>query len=109
MRNAGDLTELITLEKRSAVTKNGKSHDEWTAIGQYRAEVRHLSSSDFAAANARYDAEVIIVHLWTIPGQTMRGMRVLWGGEAYRVKEAIQNRPMPGITELRAESCGMED
>ncbi len=109
MRNIGDLKEIVTVQKRAPTTTAGIGSDEWTDVGQYRAEVLHLSQKNWAAANAQYTQEIITVHLWSLTGKNMMpGLRVIWQGRPFLVTESIPNKPIPGITELRCTATAME-
>lgn len=109
MRTVGDLKERITLQKRTAVTDKGISRNDWTDVGAWWAEIMHLSQKDWSAASATYTQEIITAHLWTPrTGVIDTGARLLWRGRAFEVLEVVPDRPIPGMTELRAVACDME-
>ena len=109
VRTIGDLKERVTVQKRRAVTEGGISRNEWVAVGTWWAEVMHLSQKDWSAASATYTQEIITVHLWTpLQGTLDTGARILWRGRAFAAAEVIPDKPIPGMTEIRAIGVEME-
>lgn len=109
MRNTGDLRMRVALQRRTVTTMGGKTREDWETIGLYAAEVLHASARDFYSGAGQWYEEKITVHLRTPRTYSPApGLRVLWQGRAYDVLEVTPDKPLRGITELRAVAAEME-
>lgn len=109
MRNTGDLRMRVALQRRTVTTLGGKTREDWETIGLYAAEVLHASARDFYGGAGQWYEEKITVHLRTPRTYSPApGLRVLWQGRTYDVLEVTPDKPLRGITELRAAAAEME-
>lgn len=109
MRNAGDLRERVTLQRREVETVQGRSREAYTTIGTYPAEVLHASARDFYHGTGNWMEEKITIRLRALTSTRLApGLRVQWQGRAFDVVEVLPDRPWRGFTELRAVNAEME-
>ena len=93
----------------AAQNRNNPGWQDPGGLGLYAAEVLHASARDFYGGAGQWYEEKITVHLRTPRTYSPApGLRVLWQGRAYDVLEVTPDKPLRGITELRAAAAEME-
>ena len=109
MRGCGDMRYQITLLRKVAAS-GGDARDNYEPVLTVRAAKREMSQREFAGGSAMNYERVVIYTIRTPRTVTLTdGLTVqAENGDQLRAAQILQDRPMRGLTEIRAVGKGLE-